>query len=282
MAPIAPPAPSGDAELASLWIGDRLSPIEQISALSFLEQGHRLSLYVTGPLRGVPPGVQLRDAREVLPLPDIVRHRKTRSPALHSDLFRYALLDKTGATWVDLDLVALRPIDLASPYLIGWESENWINGAVLRLPRESPTLRQLLRYDAAYVGYPPHLGRFRRWKYVARSLGRGLPITKWPWGSLGPRALTHHMRENGEAVHALPVQAFYPVPMAKVDWLLLPGRLQRSSFGPESMAVHVWGSHLRRLARSAFAGRIDPSSFLGLEARRLSGRFGFDIALTLD
>jgi len=268
-------------QLASLWIGDSLSPIEQISALSFLEQGHSLDLYTTDPVGGVPPGVRVLDAREVLPLQHIVRHRKTRSPALHSDLFRFALLEKTRATWVDLDLIALQPIDLSSPYLLGWESVKEVNGAILRLPRESPALRALLRFDAGFVGYPPHISRTRRWKYMARSLGRGLPITSWPWGSLGPRGLTHFMRETGEIRHALPVQAFYPVPMAQAGDFLQPDRLKRTSFGPDTVAVHVWGSKLRKIVAADFGGRIHPASFLGEEAGRLSRWSGFDVSLSV-
>ena len=44
-----------------------------------------------GPLEGLPPGVELRDANEILSTQRIVTHRKSGSVALFSDLFRYAV-----------------------------------------------------------------------------------------------------------------------------------------------------------------------------------------------
>ena len=45
-------------DLGCLWIGKSLSPIEQISALSFLKQGHRLFLYAYEDVKGVPRQVE--------------------------------------------------------------------------------------------------------------------------------------------------------------------------------------------------------------------------------
>ena len=42
---------------------------------------------------------------------------------------------------MDLDLIALQPIDLSSPYLLGWESVKEVNGAILRLPRARSSVR---------------------------------------------------------------------------------------------------------------------------------------------
>lgn len=97
-------------KLASFWTGAPLGVIEQLSALSFLAVGHELIVYSTGPLEGLPPGVEWRDASEILSTQRIITHRKSGSAALYSDLFRYALLSQTDYVWVDLDVIALRPL----------------------------------------------------------------------------------------------------------------------------------------------------------------------------
>lgn len=81
-------------KLASFWAGASLGVIEQLSALSFLAVGHELIVYSTDPLEGLPPGVEWRDANEILSTQHIVTHRKTGSVALYSDLFRYAQAER--------------------------------------------------------------------------------------------------------------------------------------------------------------------------------------------
>ena len=125
---------SGDLKpraLGSLWIGAELGPVEQLCLLSFLEHGHDITLYAYEPVAGVPPGVQVADAREVFDSQKIVRHKKSQSAALHSDFFRYALLAKTSRMWVDLDLFCLRPFIFPSAYVYGHENEATVNGAAL-------------------------------------------------------------------------------------------------------------------------------------------------------
>ena len=59
-------------------------------------------------------------------------------------------------------------------------------------------MQDLLKFDKDTVGYPPHLSKFRRFRYFLKSKGRGLGIADWPWGSIGPRGLTHYLVKNNE------------------------------------------------------------------------------------
>lgn len=277
MGPAVSQAPD-PARLASLWIGDRLSPLEQTSALSFLEQGHELTLYVMGAVQGIPPGVKIRDANEVFKTNTIVRHRKTGSPALHSDLFRFALLGSTDFTWVDLDIICLRPFVFASDYVFGLETPDEVNGAVLKLPKSSLALTDLLKYNEHTTGYPPHLSRARKAKYFLKSMGRGLHISQWPWGSVGPRGLTFHLRRHDEFQHAMPIDAFYPVPLQQAHTFTEPDRLNRDHFGEGTYAVHLWGKELRETIRRQ-GGGVQPRSFLGQEMIRQQAWSGFPIEM---
>src|SRR5208337_1561570 len=60
--------------IQSLWIGDRLSTMEQMSILSYLQQGHEFHLYVYHPVADIPAGTTVRDANEIVPeSPELLR-----------------------------------------------------------------------------------------------------------------------------------------------------------------------------------------------------------------
>ncbi len=51
----------------SLWIGDSLSPMEQLSAASFLANNHEYHLYVYEEVENIPDGVTIKDGNDILP-----------------------------------------------------------------------------------------------------------------------------------------------------------------------------------------------------------------------
>ena len=53
--------------IQSLWIGGGLSPMEQLSAASFLAQGHEYHLYSYGVVGNLPEGAILKSAEAILP-----------------------------------------------------------------------------------------------------------------------------------------------------------------------------------------------------------------------
>lgn len=55
-----------DAPIKMLWIGNQLSPIEQFCMKSFLYHGHQVDLYAYTDIKGVPSGVIMRDANEIV------------------------------------------------------------------------------------------------------------------------------------------------------------------------------------------------------------------------
>ena len=74
------------------WTGPPLSPYEQLALQSFIAAGARVFVYSTTKTLRVPEGVELVDVRELLPGPvhRFIFPDGDASPALHSDLFRYA------------------------------------------------------------------------------------------------------------------------------------------------------------------------------------------------
>jgi Glycosyltransferase sugar-binding region containing DXD motif len=151
--------PVADNQLCAVqgvWVGPKLSLLEQLSIRSFLHHGHPYHLYVYDDVRGVPDGVVLFDANTILPQ-DATFHNQSNVVSNRlvsfSDLFRYKLLLDNGGTYVDLDLVCLRPIDLQEPVFVGSEdvSAGWpwshskikVNNNVMRFPRVHPFIKTL-------------------------------------------------------------------------------------------------------------------------------------------
>lgn len=255
------------AELASFWVEDRLGPIEIGSIQSFLRQGDRITIYSPAPLDGLPDGAHWRNASEIMPSDRIIRHRKTQSPALHSDLFRYQLLAKTDQIWVDLDIIALRPFEFETEWVFGYETPHEVNGAVLRLPKESETLQNLLLLTPETRGLPPYLTGLRRAKYWLRGFGRGLPLDRWPWGSIGPRGLSYYLKQTGEISHALPISAFYSIPLQEAARFLEPGGITRANLPADAWGVHLWGKRIRQVMVQDYEGQVPRDSFLDLALR---------------
>ncbi|MFT4151972.1 MAG: hypothetical protein QM656_17350 [Paracoccaceae bacterium] len=262
--------------LGTLWIGERLSEIELASLHSFVALGHDITVYSYAPITNLPPQIKAGDAAAVMPARAILVYKDKRkpSPALHANLFRYAMIAQTGKVWVDLDILALRPFAFASDHVFGLERPDSVNNAVLGLPPSSPTLADLLRFRPDTRGIAPHITGLRRVKYWIKSLGRGYPIDRWAWGSTGPKALTIYLRQHGEFAQSLPVEAFYPVGVHDHAQLLEPGRLDYGSFGAGTYCIHLWGSRIRDTMRKQHDGRAPAGSLLDLAFRR-AGAAGF-------
>lgn len=132
-----------------LWIGSRLSALEQLSISSFLAHGHIYHLYAYEPLDNVPEGTVVKDANEILPAGRIFRYPNGGSFAGFSDFFRFKLLLERGNWWVDTDMVCLRPFDFPDPIVICSDrSQNGcrsISTGVLKFPAGSAAMATATR-----------------------------------------------------------------------------------------------------------------------------------------
>ena len=172
-----------------LWIGPSLGRVERACLRSVLRQGHPVSLFCYRRPDGVPEGVELRDAAEVLPETAIVRH-EGGSVALFANRFRYELQRREMGIWLDADIYLLAPLPCDRPNLFAWQEPDIIATAVLRLPADSPVLPPLLALFEERV-IPEWLQpdeRLAAW--LRRSLTGRTGLSRMPWGSAGPNALT--------------------------------------------------------------------------------------------
>ena len=261
-------------EIHSLWIGPRLAWIELLSLHSWLAHGHRVTLWCYEPIEGVPDGVHTADAAAILPKASIIRHRQTGSVALFSNSFRYHLLKRQPVTWLDTDVVLLRPLANTSPHLFGWETTTSICNAVMRLPRESPVLSELIKLAGARVPVP-EWWRFekkcrQRMKAVIGCHKRAEDLD---WGSFGPAALTHFLFAQGLADRALPIEAFYPINWTEISVFFETPDAMSARLTEKTIGVHLWSSNLQNLwslanAKNRRAAPPPANSWVGEMCRR--------------
>ena len=264
--------------MAALWIGGALSYLEQLCLKSFVDAGQRIVLYRYDEVPNVPAGVALAAADDILPLTGFLRHRRTGSPALHSDLFRYHLLARRGGViWADTDAYCLRPFATANGHFYAWESATGINGGVLGLPQDSPALAALLRFTADEFAVPAwYDADYRAGLETARAAGRPVHVSDQPWGVWGPHALTHFLKQTGEAAHALPRAALYPFAYEDRRLMLRPGVNAADHVTAATYSIHLYGRRMRaRIASHEPGGVPRPRSLVG----QLLRRHGIDPAL---
>ncbi len=229
----------------SLWIGHGLGPLERTCLASFVEIGHPVRLYAYEDLSGVPPGVEVRDARAVLPHAAVARHLATGHFSLVANRFRYLLQRADLGLWIDCDLLCLRPIPDA-PFVFGRQDERRINNAVLRIPHDEPILSDLLASFESPNWIPPWEPLRRRIRYaIRRRLQPGFGVADMPWGTTGPNALTYHLARHGLTDRALPRDAFYPVSLREAGALLTPDHAAvRASVTDRTLCIHLWNKAL--------------------------------------
>ncbi|MEZ5512791.1 MAG: glycosyltransferase [Steroidobacteraceae bacterium] len=252
------------------WFGAPLSRVETLSIASFLAHGHPVDLYVYDDIGAVPAGATLRDAARILPQALLFRHRRTGSVAHFADWFRYKVLFEVGGIWADTDVICLQPLVYDDPVVFAWETEQYLNSAVLGLPAGHP----LAAWLAASCEQPNKLLPYDSWRMRLRKVKRrylqGDRRDRTRWGETGPKGLTHAARHFGLLARALPSWHFYPV--AAEQWRTLfeaPRADAPLDFGA-SRAVHVWNNMMHTQAGFDKNARFaDDSSFERLWQRYL-------------
>lgn len=240
-------------DVASLWVGGCLSQFEIASLKSFLQHGHSLTLFTYDTGISVPDGVHVRDARDVVMENEIFSNQNAGETwAGFSNFFRYELLRQSDYVWVDTDVIALsNEIPTRDGYVLGWESEDSVNGAVLGAPRDSVFLECLPRLAS-----------------LANPAGAA-------WGELGPVAITKSVRFASIEDKVQAERAFYPLSWPEVWRLFDPGQtsyvVDRTS---ESSTLHWWNEILRRALVGVKDAAPPKGSFFDLFLRDMNTKVG--------
>ena len=239
--------------LNALWVGERLTYLERLTLISAMAVGHPVRLYSYAPegLLGVPCGVELCDANDVVPYGELSRYFDKGWPALGTDFFRYALQAKGLGYWIDLDLYFLKPLDFTEDYVFGWEHETSINGAVLKLPSDSQMVRDLCAVPRVNWR-PPYYGlRKSAAFYVMRLLKGDIRAEDYRWGAFGPPYLTYLAKKYRVLDRAQPRPVFYPIRHRQTHLLCGPAERVEQELANETRVVHLWRSALSAEARAS-------------------------------
>jgi len=253
-------------QVGALWIGGTLSYLEQLCLKSFLDVGQHVKLYTYEGVTNAPDGVELADANEVLPQQGFLRHERTGSPALHSDLFRYHMLAKADRTiWADTDAYCVKPFTTPNGHFHAWESEHGLNGGVLGLPKDSETLAALLDFTTDEFAIPLwYSEKYRADCEVAKAAGKPIHASEMPWGVWGPHAITHFLKATSEVRFAMPQAALYPVPYGNRNLMLRPGWDEKEYVTDETFSIHFYGRRMRaRILATETTGAPRIQSLLG-------------------
>jgi len=237
------------ADCVTLWIGESLGAVERACLRSVLHQGHSLALYCYDRPQGIPDGVEVRDASDVLSRDAIVRHR-SGSVALFSDWFRYELQSRGLGTWIDVDNYLVAPLDMSAPYLFGKEildgpsfwrrrQRELIAAGVLRLPPDSPMLPPLLGLFAGPTVPDWTPSYWKLWLKFRGSLGHPPDLSDLPWGTAGPFAVDALADRFGLSALALPREVFNPVPWYQARWILDPAIRLEDVVTERTISVHL-------------------------------------------
>jgi hypothetical protein len=245
---------SGPPEVRMFWTGPPLSPYELLSLQSFVAAGARVFVYSTTKTLRVPEGVELLDVRELWPGPV---HRfyfpdGDPSPALHSNLVRYAALQRYGGWYADLDMICLRGLPTSKVYLAR-ESDNSVNGAIMKFPAQSPVMA----------------GAIEESRTRLPQTARGAPVTSRVL--LGPPLVTKLVHDYALDHVLSPISSAYPIDILEASAMFDPLRREElDERVADSDFVHLWNEYWRRVRIPKELGPPKGSFLDGLFAR-----FGF-------
>lgn len=251
--------------IGMLWMEGPLSYLEQLCVKSFVDAGHPVVLYHYGPLENVPDGVELDDAEQFLPREGFLTHKRTGSPALHSDVFRYKMLKANrNMIWADTDAYCMRPFETPTGHFYGWESKTHINGGVLGLPHDCATLDALLEFTSDEFAIPSYYGpEYEQELIDAKAKGMPVHASEQPWGVWGPHAVTHFLHETGEAKYALPQEGLYPF-LFKDRRKMLKANFDTTGYITDNTySVHFYGRRMRKRLVEREGGIPHPKSLIG-------------------
>lgn len=238
----------------AIWIGSKLGSLHAACLSSFRAVGHPVRLHCYAPPSDLPGDVETFDARRLLPEESLIRYKKSGSYSLFSNIYRLKILEAELGLYADCDVFCLKEIEDAD-YIFGWESDSYINGAVLKIPRNSEMLTAFLSATSDRSFVPPWLKPARRRiMRLRKAFGFPVSIDKLPWGTLGPRATTYFARKAGVADCAAPTDVFYPVSCDRVRSLLDPHLSLDDLITKRTLCVHLYNQALERHSASVPSG----------------------------
>ena len=125
------------------WQGD-FTTMERLCVKSFMYWGHTFELFCYEKPKGVPDGVVLRDAAEILPREEMATFRCAQQ---FSDYFRIKMLLKNGGWNSDLDNCLIKSLDFPESMCFYRDyDESTMSLALAKAPAGAPFLQHCADY----------------------------------------------------------------------------------------------------------------------------------------
>lgn len=210
-------------EVNSLWIGKSLTALEQMCLSSHIHHGHKFNLWCYNPIANVPDGVEMKDAREILPESEVFAYAVgdgKGSYSAFSNFFRYKLLLERGGWWVDMDVCCLKSFATHESY--GFASERTKVGMPI--------------VTTCVIKVPPRSQAMEYCWNVCLVADKDILV----WGEVGPQLLA-------KVVHACDLMSAVADPdtFCPIDWFNTDAFMEDVPI-PDSYAIHMWNEMWRR------------------------------------
>lgn len=222
--------------IQTLWVGENLSIMEQLSISSFLQHGHAVHLYIYDEVKGVPKGTNLKDANEIIPSERIFKYKRQDSYAGFANLFRYKLLFEKGGYWVDSDVVCLKPFQFEPIHMFARDRGR-------RRPLD--WLRKRYHVSNWFIRAPT---RSKIMYYCYREALKRDP-EKLVWGETGPRLITTAVNKFRMQGYIAPQGTFFPIDAWQWKQLVNDSFIANQKWrtaGQSCYAVHLYNDMWRR------------------------------------
>ncbi len=208
-----------------LWIGKEITNYEKASLLSFADKGINVNFFTYDKNLEAPSEVNMLDANDVISKDRVFENFIEKgSFAAFSNIFRYKLLTMMDTIWVDTDMILLKKYLPKGEYILTLEDKTIINGAILKIPKDSPMLHYL--YTEATSVNPKDIR----------------------WGMLGPRLLTKAVETFQLREHVYEKEFFYPIHFNQIKDLFNPSKIEKIKVLVEnSFTLHMWNQGIRNL-----------------------------------
>jgi hypothetical protein len=227
--------------VASLWIGESLQYLNQLCLKSHLSHGHPVTLYCTDTVTNAPEGVVVKPATDIMDIPmDIVEQT---SASFLSNVFRYKMIQKTGAVWIDCDAFCHKPFPDEWDYIYaGHGMRGALNCGVVGMPQKCELIDQLLDYYDNLPDVPPWWNKNQRRKITRLDddMPHAVKIYKTERTAFGPQAFTHFARTTGDIDKAMTSDVLYPVPFQLNDIFYDPHGRVEGWFTDDTVSVHLY------------------------------------------
>ena len=207
----------------SLWIGEKLTRMENACIKSWINSGYEFHLFSYYKIENVPKKCIVRDAREILPESKIFKYNLPEnkgggSYSGFSNIFRYNMLKHEGGLWVDTDVYCVKPIP-DFEYLFVQEY-NIVASCILKSPKNS------------------------LFSNFCCDICDSKDLSNITWGETGPMLVNSVVNDLKLNFHVQKSDLYFPVMYKNINDFFIDQKI------PDVYTIHFWNETWRRQGKN--------------------------------